>query len=154
MTIPKQAIDLIASFEGFRAKPYNDGVGIATIGYGTTVYPSGIKVKLTDKPIAEAIARQYMQGDLLMRWTRLSKTIPYWAEMNANQRSALLSFAYNLGIGFYGSPGFNSITQALKVKNWAAIPDVLLKYRNPGSAVEAGLKRRRIAEGDLWKKKP
>jgi hypothetical protein len=32
------------------------------------------------------------------------------------------------------------------------IPDALLLYRNPGSNVEEGLKRRRVAEGALWSK--
>jgi hypothetical protein len=30
------------------------------------------------------------------------------------------------------------------------VPEALLLYRNPGSKFEAGLKRRRIAEGNLW----
>ena len=70
--------------------------------------------------------------------------------MNDNQRGALLSFAYNLGSGFYGSSGFNTITSNLSQKNWKAIPETLKLYRNPGSNVEAGLLRRRVAEGKLW----
>jgi lysozyme len=79
----------------------------------------------------------------------LSK-IPYWGEMNDNQRGALLSFAYNLGAGFYGSANFNTITSRLKNKEWSKVPDALYLYRNPGSNVEAGLARRRKAEGKLW----
>jgi lysozyme len=70
--------------------------------------------------------------------------------MNANQRGALLSFAYNLGAGFYNSSNFNTISRNLREKNWKAIPDTLKLYRNPGSNVEAGLLRRRVAEGKLW----
>ena len=70
--------------------------------------------------------------------------------MNDNQRGALLSFAYNLGAGFYGSGSFNTITNNLKQKNWKVIPETLKLYRNPGSSVEAGLLRRRVAEGKLW----
>ena len=70
--------------------------------------------------------------------------------MNVNQRGALLSFAYNLGSGFYNSIGFNTISRNLSQKNWRAIPETLKLYRNPGSNVEAGLLRRRIAEGKLW----
>ena len=76
--------------------------------------------------------------------------IPYWAEMNGNQRGALLSFAYNLGRDFYGSPDFNTITKVLKNKEWSKVPEALKLYRNPGTNVEAGLLRRRIAEGKLW----
>ena len=70
--------------------------------------------------------------------------------MNDNQRGALLSFAYNLGAGFYGGRNFNTITRHLRDKKWGLIPKTLEMYRNPGSKVEAGLLRRRKAEGKLW----
>lgn len=73
--------------------------------------------------------------------------------MTDNQRGALLSFAYNLGAGFYDGPNFNTITKRLKNKEWDLVPDALFLYRNPGSSVEKGLARRRRAEGDLWRKK-
>ena len=38
-------VDLISGFEGTRFKAYDDGVGVWTIGTGTTVYPNGVKVK-------------------------------------------------------------------------------------------------------------
>jgi GH24 family phage-related lysozyme (muramidase) len=80
------------------------------------------------------------------------KKIPYWSEMNDYQRGALLSFAYNLGANFYGSRGYVTITRVLKNKEWGKVPAALELYRNPGSDVEAGLLRRRIAEGKLWRK--
>ena len=70
--------------------------------------------------------------------------------MNDNQHGALLSFAYNLGAHFYGGENFQTITRVLKNKEWAKVPDALYLYRNPGTSVEEGLRRRRIAEGDLW----
>jgi lysozyme len=81
----------------------------------------------------------------------LEKSIPYWSEMNENQKGALLSFAYNLGTNFYGSSGFATISRVLREKKWSEVPKALELYRNPGSNVEAGLLRRRKAEGDLWK---
>ena len=44
-------IDLIKKFEGFKAKPYKCPAGVNTIGYGSTFYPDGSKVKLTDPEI-------------------------------------------------------------------------------------------------------
>jgi lysozyme len=66
-------------------------------------------------------------------------------------QGALLSFAYNLGAGFYGASGFNTLTRVLREKKWNEVPAALELYRNPGSKVEAGLLRRRKAEGSLWK---
>ena len=73
--------------------------------------------------------------------------------MNDNQKGALLSFAYNLGSDFYGHPNFNTITRVLREKKWNEVPEALKLYRNPGTNVEKGLLRRRVAEGALWSKK-
>ena len=149
--IPSQAIALIKEFEGYSSTVYNDGVGVATIGYGTTVYPNGARVRFGDRPITEAEAIIYSNNDLRNFWDTLVRTIPFWKEMTDNQRSALLSFAYNLGAHFYNSNGFSTISGSLARKNWGKIPDDFLLYVNPGSSVEAGLTRRRRREGDLWR---
>jgi len=81
---------------------------------------------------------------------KLRQAVPLWIEMADHQKCALISFAYNLGSGFYGAPGFETISRELREKDWAAVPAALLLYRNPGTNVEAGLKRRREAEGRLW----
>ena len=101
-----------------------------------------ISQKVADDLLINQIKKEYIPP--------LTK-IPYWSEMNMNQRGALLSFAYNLGANFYGSSGFTIITRTLKNQNWNDVPKVLEMYRNPGTKVEAGLLRRRKAEGKLWR---
>jgi GH24 family phage-related lysozyme (muramidase) len=150
--IPAQAINLIKEFEGFSSVVYDDGVGIPTIGYGTTVYPNGNEVRFGNPQISEIIAKEYLENDTREYWETLSQTIPYWKEMNDNQRSALLSFAYNLGAYFYNTSGFGTITRVLREKDWSSVPLALLMYVNPGTPVEAGLRRRRTEEGKLWDK--
>ena len=149
--LPSAAIDLICEYEGFRAEPYNDGVGVATIGYGSTFYTDGTRVTYSDPPISEPKAREMMmviaECDF---WNVLIGTIPYWKEMNENQQGALLSFSYNLGSHFYGSPGFSTISACLRDHAWNEVPAALRLYVNPGTAVEAGLRRRREAEIELW----
>ena len=83
-------------------------------------------------------------------WAVLKNTIPDWEQMNANQRSALTSFGFNLGAHFYGNPGFNTISACLREHAWNEIPGTFMLYVNPGSSFEAGLRRRREAEGRLW----
>ena len=63
MLVSNLGIDLICDFEGKRLVAYDDGVGIWTIGFGTTVYPNGIRVKKGDT-CTEAQAKAYMQNDL------------------------------------------------------------------------------------------
>jgi GH24 family phage-related lysozyme (muramidase) len=146
------ALQLIKEFEGCHLEAYPDplhGWELPTIGYGTTRYAHGAKVQRGDKINA-------IEADMLLRQEvdriagKLADTVPHWAAMNDKQRSALVSFAYNLGAGFYGAQGFETITARLRDRNWAGVPSALELYRNPGSTVEAGLLRRRKAEGKLW----
>ncbi len=102
--------------------------------------------------ITQQEADDLLMFDIETKFIPALQKIPYWNEMNENQQGALLSFTYNLGANFYGSPNFNTITRVLKNKEWDKVPDALYLYRNPGSNVEAGLARRRKAEGDLWKR--
>lgn len=146
------ALALIKQFEGCHLEAYRDplhGWDVATIGYGTTRYSDGRKVKQGDKINA-------IEADILLRQevdriaAKLRDTVPHWKEMADHQKCALISFAYNLGSGFYNTPGFETISRELREKDWAAVPAAMLLYRNPGTNVEAGLKRRREVEGRLW----
>ena len=145
-------MELIKEFEGCHLNAYPDpltgGLPI-TIGWGSTRKRTGAPFHLGEKISLEE-ANALLEFDIRNRFMRALKDIPYWSEMNDNQRGALLSFAYNLGAGFYGGRNFNTITRRLKNKEWHLVPDALYLYRNPGSNVEAGLARRRIAEGKLW----
>jgi GH24 family phage-related lysozyme (muramidase) len=146
------ALKLIKEFEGCHLEAYADplhGWDVATIGFGTTRYGNGRKVQQGDKINA-------IEADMLLRQEvdriaeKLRATVPFWVAMADHQKCALISFAYNLGSGFYGVAGFETISRELREKNWTAVPAALLLYRNPGTNVEAGLKRRREAEGKLW----
>ncbi len=151
-SIPKQALDIIKEFEGFSSKAYYDphtGALPITIAYGSTRKMNG-----TPFYIGETITKEEGENLLIYQLNKeflpsLQK-IPYWNEMTDEMKSALISFAYNLGDGFYGADGFSTITKNLKEKDWKAIPKTLELYRNPGSKVESGLLRRRVAESKLW----
>ena len=158
--LPKAGIELIKQFEGLHVQkedgmihaypdPLSGNLPI-TIGWGSTKDIDGSLFSLGDKisrEKADILLEHQLRSDYL---SVLERTIPYWVEMNDNQHGALLSFAYNLGAHFYGGENFQTITRVLKNKEWAKVPDALYLYRNPGTSVEEGLRRRRIAEGDLW----
>lgn len=145
-------INLIKEFEGCHLNAYPDPLTKGppiTIGWGSTRDFDGTPFKI-GRVITQKYADTLLEFDLKNRFLPALQRIPYWNEMNENQQGALLSFAYNLGAGFYGSSNFNTITRVLKNKEWSKVPDALYLYRNPGSNVEAGLLRRRVAEGKLW----
>lgn len=146
------ALELIKQFEGCHLEAYADplhGWGVPTIGYGTTRYPDGRKVQKGDK-ITNSEATNLLNIEVERIGKKLSSSISYWNEMTREQKCALISFAYNLGSDFYGAEGFETITAKLNSKAWSEVPDAMLLYRNPGTPVEAGLRRRREAEGKLW----
>jgi lysozyme len=151
--LPEKGVDLIKEFEGCHLKAYYDpltgGLPI-TIGWGSTRRKDGTRFMIGNT-ITQDEADDLLYYQLRREFLPSLQKIPYWSEMTDGQRGALLSFAYNLGAGFYGGSNFNTITKCLKNKEWDKVPDALYLYRNPGTNVEAGLARRRKAEGNLWK---
>jgi GH24 family phage-related lysozyme (muramidase) len=151
--LPAAGIELIKEFEGLHLEAYPDPLSgnlPITIGWGSTKDIDGSRFELGDKISREKADLLLDQQVKYSYLDVLEKTIPFWDEMNDNQHGALVSFAYNLGARFYGNSNFNTISRVLKEKEWTKVPDALYLYRNPGTSVEAGLARRRIAEGNLW----
>jgi len=152
--LPLSGVELIKDFEGCILIAYPDplsGGPPITIGWGSTRRKDG-SVFLLGQKITHQEADDLLEYQLAHDYLPSLQKIPYWNEMSENKQGALLSFAYNLGAGFYGNPDFSSITRVLRNKEWDLVPDALYRYRNPGTNVEAGLARRRKAEGALWSK--
>jgi lysozyme len=149
---PACGVELIKEFEDFSSTAYYDpltGSLPITLGWGSTKNFDGKPFKITDK-INIQLANSLLEHQIQTEFLPALEKIPYWGEMNENQRGSLLCFAYNLGADFYGHPDFNTITRVLKNKEWGKIPETLKLYHNPGTNVEAGLLRRRVAEAKLW----
>jgi len=146
------ALALIRQFEGFVDHAYPDPASGAepwTIGYGFTTV--GGAAVVPGQTITPAAADRELEVQAQACAAHLAGTIPYWAEMNTNQRCALVDFAWNLGDDFYGDEAdFASISRDLRNRDWAQVPQTLCLYCDPGTAVTDGLLRRRQAEGQLW----
>lgn len=146
MTPSQNCINLIKLFEGYKPKAYLCPAGVVTIGYGSTMYNTGLKIKLGD-----TINEQ--QGNDLLMWELKNKGIAlHGLHLNQNQFDACLSFIYNLGIGAF-------VKSTLKKKivansNDKSIKDEFMKWnkvRVAGELMELkGLTRRRIAEAELY----
>ncbi|MBU6251208.1 MAG: L,D-transpeptidase family protein [Cyanobacteria bacterium REEB417] len=80
----------------------------------------------------------------------IAKAIPGWTSFNANQQAALVSFSYNVGPNWFDADGFRTISRAILEGRLQDVPAALRLYVNPGSPVEAGLRRRRHEEGILF----
>lgn len=144
------AAEAIKKFEGFVSHPYKDSRGIYTIGYGTTVYPTGHKVTKNDKNITEATATYYLCVHLTSLERELGK-MTNWDMLNKNQMAALLSLAYNVGCSSLRN---GSIAVYLARKEFDKVPNTILKYNkvrvNGKLQVSKGLVNRRKAEVELY----
>lgn len=141
-----KGLNLIKSFEGLSLKPYLCPAGLPTIGYGATYYPNGIKVKITDKPISEYEASTMLSN--MLRHYEISVDSYTRDDITQSQFDALVSFAYNCGLG-----NLKSSTLLKKVNanpNDPTIRQEFLKWNKGKGKVLPGLTKRRTAEADLY----
>jgi GH24 family phage-related lysozyme (muramidase) len=150
------ALPLVKEFEGCRLTAYPDpetGGEPWTIGWGSTRDSHGRPFREGDRisqEQADALLRSRLEDD----WRRLRDCIPIYKALSVNHQAALLSFTYNCGPRWFGAQGFDTLSKALKAGQLEAVPAALMLYVNPGGPSEAGLRRRRKAEGALWTASP
>jgi lysozyme len=92
-----RAAPLIRASEGFRAHPYRDAGGRVTIGWGSTHYRDGRAVALGDPPIGQAEAEALLEAAMAEIWASLAPHLKH--APTDGQAAALLSLAYNIGVG-------------------------------------------------------
>lgn len=142
------AVPLIKRFEGFSSPPYLDSVKVPTIGYGTTYYMDGTRVTMSDKPISEEDASSLLSNKLFQEFVPgVDRLFSAQAQLNANQYAALLSFAYNEGLG---SLGRSTLAGKVLSGDFKGASDEFPKWDMAGGQHLAGLRNRRIAEQSLF----
>ena len=144
MTISQKGIDLITSFEAFEPNPYICPAGKCTIGYGTTLYKSGLKVTMQDPPISKETAIAELMYHIENRC--------YHAIIGLSvvqcQFDALCSFIYNIGTGNFNSSTLRKL--AVIDPNNPDIAGEFAKWNKSGGKVLNGLVLRRKAESDMY----
>ena len=151
--INDSCIALIKSFEGFSTNAYHDKIdppGVDTIGYGTIRYPptylGGKKVQVGDPEITKEQALEFLIWEVKLKTTGVDDLII--DTLSPNQFGAMVSFAYNLGLGaLKGSTLRNKVnTNPLDL----TIRNEFMKWDMSNGAHIKGLTRRRQAEADLY----
>jgi len=154
MRLDKKGYDLIKEFEGLKLKPYLCSASVPTIGYGSTYYENGTKVKLTDAPITKERADalfKIVADDFAKRVVPLIKK-----PVTQNQFNALVSFAFNLGsdIDADNIPEGLGDSRLLRFVNAnpndGNIAKEFIKWNKAGGRVLDGLTKRRIKESQLY----
>jgi len=146
MHVSPSGVDLICNFEGLELKAYDDGVGVWTIGYGTTKYPNGIRVKKGDTCTLDQ-AKAYMQNDLKAFEQTVNSAIK--VPLNQNQFDALVSLAYNIGATAFKK---STLVKRLNEGNYNAAANQFDLWVNAGGKRMQGLVNRRAAERTLFLK--
>jgi lysozyme len=147
MKLNKKGIEMMHKYEGLRLTAYLCPAKVWTIGYGNTFYEDGSRVKQGDKITKE---RAY---ELFVTITNMSFVDPIKkrllkVELNENQFSALVCFAYNVGIA-----NLSKSTLLKKVNinpNDFTIRNEFMRWNKANGKVLRGLTLRRESEANLY----
>lgn len=146
--VSHKGVLFVGAWEGFRSCPYQDSVGVWTIGYGTT---SAERPVGPGTPcISAQTALSYLRRSLNRKYL---PAVPRARRMRQHERDALASFAYNLGPGAVLDASYSSLARRLKSSEGKAFHDRKRIYReeipkwcNAGGHPLVGLVKRRKAE--------
>ena len=145
MKISEKGLSMIERFEGCLLKASNKLDGVWTIGYGQTGSYYGKRVRrgmTTTKALAHAWLRDHSIKTYEDAVTQAVK-VP----INQNQFDALVSFAYNVGVGaMAGSTAVRKLNQG----DYTGAADVLTMWTRCNGKVLPGLVRRRKEERALF----
>ena len=146
MKLDKKGLDLIASFEGLRLKPYLCSAGVPTIGYGNTYYENKTKVSMSNPAISKERAVLLLKlivkdfEDIVNKYVK--------RDLTQNQFNSLVSLVYNIGGGNFkastllklviNNPNDANIAKQFLRWNKARVNNVLTEIK--------GLTNRRIKE--------
>ena len=146
-------LSIIKEFEGLRLSAYRCPAGIMTIGYGHTSAAGDPKVT-SGLVISRDDAERILRNDLGQYEDAVRKYVK--VELTQNQFDALVSFAYNVGVGsmiLNEPPGFirSTLLKKINAKRFGEVPSEFMKWTKGGGKELPGLVRRRRAEAKLWR---
>ena len=113
----QEGINLIKKFEGCRLTAYKCPAGVWTIGYGHTD-----DVKKGQK-ITKAKAEEYLKNDLIKYEKGVERLVK--VKLNQNQFNALISFAYNRGLGALKT---STLLKKLNKQDYKGASNEFLRY--------------------------
>lgn len=137
MKISERGLQLIKHFEGLRLEAYRCPADVPTIGYGHT-----LGVKMGDR-ITQDQAEELLRKDLAIFERGVNKAVT--ALITQGQYDALVSFAYNLGLG-----ALQGSTLLRKLNAGEDASGEFGRWVHAGGKRLDGLVRRREAERALF----
>jgi len=139
--VNEAGLALIKSFEGCELTAYQDAVGVWTIGYGHT----GDEWCTPGRSITQEEADTLLEGDLHRFEDGVNALCA--RSLTSNQFSALVSFAYNLGLGALEQ---STLMRFVNEGDFTAAAQQFGLWVYAGGEMLEGLVRRRAAEAKLF----
>lgn len=137
------AVAIIAGFEGYSGRAYDDGVGVHTVGFGTTRHPDGQPVRPGDSVTPQrAVVMLARDADRIAQ--QLAACIGE-VPLARHEWDAFVSWAYNVG----SAAACNStLVKRLRQTppDYAGACRELLRFTRAGGRELPGLVKRRQAE--------
>ena len=137
--INKAGFDLIRDFEGLRLKAYLCPAKVWTVGYGHT----GPDVK-PGMVITNERANELLTADLAKFELAVNQNAPTCTD---NQFSAMVSFAFNVGVGAFEE---STLLRHHRAGRYGMAALQFDRWTRGGGKVLPGLVRRRAAERKLY----
>jgi len=145
MGFPEEAVSLVASFEGFRARPYQDLGGVWTIGYGSTYLLNGKPVIASTPALSEDTAAALLRNVLVSFWDTIERLVK--VPLTDRQGAAVLSLVYNIGETAFSR---STLLKKLNAGDLKGAADEFLKWNLIKGKVSRGLALRRAKERNLF----
>jgi lysozyme len=148
MKVSKQCLEMLAHHEGVRQKPYRCPAGLWTVGVGHLIgdgrsLPDSWNRTFSLEEVYAILAsdvRKFERG--VERYVNV--------QLTQNQFDALVSFAFNLGLGTFQR---STLRAKLNRLDYQGAVESLLKYNKAGGKVLKGLDKRRKDEAALFMSK-
>lgn len=127
-------------FEGLRLKAYQDGAGVWTIGYGST-----LPIVHPGETITEAQAEARLIDDMRVAVYVVNALVQ--VPLTQGQFDALVDFTFNLGQGTFRR---STLLAMVNRRDFDGAADQFGLWVHAGGKVEPGLVARRKAEMDMF----
>ncbi|GAA5003170.1 lysozyme [Acinetobacter puyangensis] len=115
-----------AGYEGFTSKPVIPTKGdVPTIGHGTTVYPNGQKVKMTDKAITKQEAAYFLKDHMNKNQKGFNQSLS-GVKLSEQEYDLYNDFVYQFGLASWKN---SSMLKNLKAGQYVAACKSLLKWK-------------------------
>ena len=146
MKTSKQGLKLIERFEGISLTPYVDVAGFYTIGVGHLIGDGRSLPDSWNRTFTVGEINALLASDVRKFELGVARYIT--AKLTQNQFDALVSFAFNLGLGTLQR---SSLRQKINRGDIQGCLQTWAKYNKAGGKVLKGLDLRRQAEITLFK---